>query len=302
MRETIQSPNGKAMITESGANVVINGFDIAGVSVTDHNGAAIRYEGGNLTLTDDYFHNNQEGILGAADPNGNISINHSEFAFNGDGSGSTHNIYIGAINSFTLTNSYIHDAIVGHEVKSRANNNTITGNRIFDNNGSASYSVDLPNGGNASINNNTIEQGPNTQNPFIIAYGEEGNINGGIANITNNTIVNDDPGGRALLSSSPVNFSSNQLWNLPNDTTNNFVLGSRPVLDTSSLIFIDPVIPPPPPPPPPVHGHNGHGHGHHVQATDFPNPMSAVTIDQAPSSHGGSNFELVSALVTFFHK
>ena len=60
-------------------------------------------------------------------------------------------IYISAaIASFSITNSYIHDAVVGHEVKSRAANNIITGNRIFDNNGSASYSIDMPNGGNAT--------------------------------------------------------------------------------------------------------------------------------------------------------
>ena len=35
-----------------------------------------------------------------------------------------------------ITNSYIHDAIVGHEIKIRAQTNTITDNRILDNAGS----------------------------------------------------------------------------------------------------------------------------------------------------------------------
>lgn len=133
-------PNGKAMITETG-NVAISGFDISGVSVSDSNGAAIRYEGGDLTLVDCFIHDNQEGLLGGADANGAITINHSEFAFNGDGSGSTHGIYVGHIASFTLTDSYIHDTSEGHEVKSRAENNIITNNRIFDNNSTASYSI-----------------------------------------------------------------------------------------------------------------------------------------------------------------
>jgi hypothetical protein len=89
MTETVSPPNGKAMIDVNGT-IAINGFDISGVSVPDHNGAAIRYEGGALSLTDDYFHNNQEGLLGAPDANGSITINHSEFSTNGDGSGSTH--------------------------------------------------------------------------------------------------------------------------------------------------------------------------------------------------------------------
>ena len=69
LTEDTSPPDGKAMITEgvAGINVAINGFDISGVTVPDGNGAAIRYEGGNLSLTDDYFHDNQEGLLGAAD-------------------------------------------------------------------------------------------------------------------------------------------------------------------------------------------------------------------------------------------
>ena len=181
LTEDAQPPNGKAMITEGqpGLTVAINGCAISGVTVPDNNGAAVRYEGGALSLSNDYFHSDQDGLLGAPDPNGSISIDHSEFAFNGDGSGSTHNIYIGAIADFSITNSYVHDANVGHEIKSRAANNTITNDRIFDNASTASYSIDLPNGGDATITNNVIEQGPNSQNPAIIAYGEEGHSNPG---------------------------------------------------------------------------------------------------------------------------
>jgi Hint domain/Right handed beta helix region len=249
MTEDQSPPDGKAMITEGqpGLNVAINGFDISGVSVPDSNGAAIRYEGGNLTLAQDYFHNNQEGLLGAADPNGSISIDDSEFASNGDGSGSTHNIYVGAINSFSITNSYIHDAVVGHEIKSRAANNTITGNRIFDNNGSASYSIDLPNGGNATIQNNVIEQGAHTQNPFIIAYGEEGvpPDYGTTVAITANTIVNDDPSGSGILDSAgaTLGFTNNSVFGLteaklstgPLDESGTTFLTTRPTLDTSPI-------------------------------------------------------------------
>jgi hypothetical protein len=248
MVETTQPPNGKAMITEGGAGitVTINGFDISGVTVPDGNGAAIRYEGGNLSLSNDYFHNNQEGLLGAPDPNGSITIDHSEFAFNGDGSGSTHNIYVGAINSLTITNSYIHDAVVGHEIKSRAADNTITGNRIFDNNGSASYSIDLPNGGNANISNNVIEQGANTQNPFIIAYGEEGASNPGTTvSIANNTIVNDDPNGAGILNptGTSLSFTDNSVFDLtpaqlssgPLAESGTTFMTTEPTLDTSPV-------------------------------------------------------------------
>ena len=174
---TVNAPDGKAIITEGyrGANLTINGFDISGAKVADGNGAAIRYEGGKLILNDVYIHNNQDGILTANAPTGSIAINNSEFAFNGTGDGRTHNIYVGDIGTLSINNSYIHDAKVGHEIKSRAENTTITNSRIFDNNSTASYSIDLPNGGNATIQNNVIEQGPNSENGFIIAYGEEPN-------------------------------------------------------------------------------------------------------------------------------
>ena len=259
---SVSPPNGKAAITVGapGIAVTIAGFAISGVTVPDNNGAAIRYEGGDLTLRDDWFYNNQEGVLGANDPSGNILMDHLEIAFNGDGSGHTHGVYVNQLASFTITNSYIHDTAVGHEIKSRAANNTITNNRIFDNNGSASYSIDLPNGGNASILNNVIQQGSNTQNPAIIAYGEEG-LAYASNNVTlsGNTIVNDNPGGYGILnptSVGPTNFIGNSVWDLANPLGGD-VLAIRPVLDLLPISFITT----PPPIPPPTKPGKGHGRG-----------------------------------------
>jgi hypothetical protein len=258
---TIDAPNGKAIITEGqpGITVNISGFDVSGAIVGDNNGAAIRYEGGTLNLSNVDLHNNQEGLLGAADSNGAISIDHSEIDHNGEGSGSTHNLYIGAIARFSLSNSYVHDAVVGHEIKSRAATTIIQNNRVFDNNSSASYSIDLPNGGNASISGNLIEQGANTQNPFIVAYGEEGTTGSGASvAITGNTIVNDDPSGRGILNTSgtPIALSGNRVFGLPASSfgADTVPLASRPSLDTSAMQFIYPGAAPPPPaadPPPP---------------------------------------------------
>jgi hypothetical protein len=244
-----QPPDGKAMITEQG-NVSISGFDISGVTVPDQNGAAVRYQGGSLTLDNVFFHDNQEGLLAASDATGSIAIDHSEFAFNGDGSGHTHGIYINGLDRFTLTNSYVHDTIVGHELKSRALNNVITGNRIFDNDSSSSYSIDLPNAGAATIAGNVIQQGSNTQNPAIIAYGEEGASNGaGTVSIRDNTICNDNPGGYLLLNPGgyPVGVTDNTVFGL---TSGGAILTDRPVLDLSPIAFLGSGATPPPPPPP----------------------------------------------------
>ncbi|HEY2617875.1 MAG TPA: Hint domain-containing protein [Acetobacteraceae bacterium] len=213
--------NRKAIIDEGGAGVVvtINGFDISGAAVSDGNGAAVRYEGGSLTLDNDYFHDNQDGMLAAADPNGTITINNSEFAFNGTGDGKTHNLYVNEIALLTITGSYFHDAVMGHEIKSRAEDTVITNSRIFDNLGTASYSIDLPNGGDATITNDVIEQGPNGQNPNIIAYGEEGSLLAGTSVlIADNTIVNGQvsASARVVFNQTPIplSFQNNQIWGL----------------------------------------------------------------------------------------
>ena len=164
--------NGKAFFVTN-TDVTFDHIEFSGAKVADHNGAGIRYQAGNLTITNSYFHDNEDGILGAANPSGKITIDHSEFARNGTATGLGHNIYINKIASLTITNSYIHDAIVGHEIKSRAAVTTIENNRIVDGTGNASYSIDLPNSGIAVIKNNLIQQGANSQNRTIISYGEE---------------------------------------------------------------------------------------------------------------------------------
>ena len=72
MVATVAPPNGKAIIDEggSGVNVTINGFDISGAAVADGNGAAIRYEGGNLTLNNDLFPQQSGWSAGSRRPGG----------------------------------------------------------------------------------------------------------------------------------------------------------------------------------------------------------------------------------------
>ena len=159
----------------------------------DENGAGIRQEGTDLTVRNCYFHDNENGILGGADAGCDILIEHCEFYNNGFGDGYTHNLYIGHINSLTFRYNYTHHADVGHELKSRAEHNYILYNRFGEEaTGTASRSIDIPNGGLAIIIGNVIEQGPNSQNSNIIGYGLEGmtNTSDTAVYIVNNTIVN----------------------------------------------------------------------------------------------------------------
>jgi hypothetical protein len=101
--------------------------------VADRNGAGIRsrIEGGNLTITNfTFLADNENGLLGASDLNGTITIKNTEF-INGTGW-----IYAQPVCRARLLldrqDSYFSDAVVGHEIASRALNTTVTGSRDLD--------------------------------------------------------------------------------------------------------------------------------------------------------------------------
>jgi Ca2+-binding RTX toxin-like protein len=241
---TISPPNGKAIIDEGGAGVAVtlNGLDLSGAVVADGNGAGVRYEGGTLTMNNDTVHGNQDGILANGDPTGSITINQSNFYGNGAGDGYTHNIYVGAIASLVVENSTITAAVVGHDIKSRAASTTIINNTISDGaSGSASYEIDLPNGGVGLISGNIIEKGANAQNPTAINFGEEGNLYANSSlTVTGNTILNDMTSHSTLLvgnhTAATAIISNNALfgWGAlslgPGTLTGNTILTTEPAL------------------------------------------------------------------------
>ena len=242
---TVPPPNGKAILVTN-TDVTLTNIAFSGAKVADGNGAGIRYQSGNLTINDCYFHDNQDGLLAAANPSGSITINDSEFARNGTGDGRTHNLYVNEVGTLTINGSYFHDAVVGHEIKSRALNTIIQNSRIFDMSGSASYSIDLPNGGNAIIKNNIIEQGANSQNPAIVHIGGESPIYASTkVQITNNIILNDLHSSSATVvnnqTTAPVNFFNNEVFGLiasqlvhgAASSSNTLLLTSKPPLYTN---------------------------------------------------------------------
>jgi hypothetical protein len=251
---TYEPPNGKAIL-DVGGNTTLENLTISGVTDDDGNGAGIRYENGNLVVQNCIIHDNQDGLLSSPNSTGTITINDSEFYNNGTSAGNAHNIYVGDIQQFTITNSYIHDANTGHEIKSRAENTTIENNRITDTNGTSSYSIDLPDGGNAIISGNTIEQGPNSGNPNIIAYGEEGGSNtlsgsphtGKSLTLSNNTILDDFTSHSPKLiwnaGGATITGSGNELYGIPSNDLGSGVpasavsyLSSEPALNTISPV------------------------------------------------------------------
>lgn len=240
--------NGKAILVTN-TDVTIDGLEFSGATVADQNGAGIRYQGGALTIRDSYFHDNQNGLLGAASATGSISIDNTEFWNNGSGDGYTHNLYVGDIARLTVTDSFFHSANVGHEIKSRARENTIVNNRIYDQaDGTGSYSIDLPNGGIGVIRGNVIEQGSLGQNPAIIHFGGEGTAYAGSSLvIDDNLVVNHMASGSARLllnqaSGVTASITGNDVYGLGSgqiasggaSVSGTTYLATDPVLDTSA--------------------------------------------------------------------
>ncbi len=184
---------GKGIWVLAGNNITVENIAFSGAAVPDQNGAGIRLDGIGLTVRHCYFHNNENGILTSNPYAGDILIEYSEFGHNGHGDGYSHNLYIGHVNKLTFRYNYSHHAIIGHNLKSRANENHILYNRIMDEEtGNSSRLIDLPNGGISIVMGNLLMQGNYAENNNLVGYGKEGLSNSGPHEIyfINNTLVN----------------------------------------------------------------------------------------------------------------
>ncbi|HEY0206774.1 MAG TPA: hypothetical protein VGC15_21800 [Acetobacteraceae bacterium] len=226
MLATVPPPNQKGILVEE-ADLHIEGFTFQGTHIPDdwgHNGAGIRVDNGNLSLVNCAFIGNQDGILTNGGQGISVSIDHSLFDGNGgndgNGAGNIHAIYVGSVASFKMTNSTSENTLVGHEVKSRAQVNTIENNTIISGvgTGTGSYAIDLPNGGTSVIRNNTIIKGPNAENQNIIHFGGEGiPYAGSSLLVEGNLFSNTRNGAVGVLNHTaiPVTITGNVLDGLP---------------------------------------------------------------------------------------
>lgn len=233
---------GKAIWVIAGDRTTVDAIEFSGATVPDNNGAGIRQEGTDLTVTRSWFHDNETGILTGADPDSDVVVRRSRFFRNGAGDGYSHNLYVGAVRSLTVTGSWFQDADTGHHVKSRAARNTIVANRISDGDATASYSIDLPNGGRSLVAGNVILQGPRSENPALVSYGAEGLTNRSRTLwVVNNTFVNRRTSGTfvALAEGSRAHLRNNLLVG-PGDLTSGAAADARANRRVGSGGFVAP--------------------------------------------------------------
>ena len=171
---------GKGILIIDANDVTVKDLTLQGAVVPDGNGSGIRAEGGGtLTVEGVRFVDNQDGILAAANPRAVLRVLGSRFVGNGscaNAGGCAHAIYAGPIGTLDVERSRFRDTREGHSIKSRAARTIVKDCTIADGpDGTSSYQIDVPNGGDVLIEGNRLEKGPKSQNRRnAIMIGEEG--------------------------------------------------------------------------------------------------------------------------------
>lgn len=169
--------NGKGVFVIPGNDVIIRGVTLSGARNADSNGAGIRAEGVNLTVERVRFLRNENGILHAGVPRGALTVRDSVFIGNGScEKACAHGIYAGPLELLRVERSRFVDTQQGHHVKSRAFRTEVLDCTIEDGpNGTASYLIDVPNGGAVLLRGNRLSKGPRSSNrSTAISIGAEG--------------------------------------------------------------------------------------------------------------------------------
>ena len=167
---------GKAIFVVTGANTTIRNLTLQRARVPDLNGAGIRMEAPGMVVDHVRFINNQDGIL-TASVGGSLTILDSEFDRNGICAPTcAHGIYVNKLDLVHVERSKFTNTKQGHHIKSRALRTEVLDSTISDGTeGTASYLIDVPNGGDVVVRGNTMQKGPMAENhSAAIVVGAEG--------------------------------------------------------------------------------------------------------------------------------
>jgi hypothetical protein len=150
--------NGKGVFVIPGNDVTVRGVTLTGASSAQANGAGIRAEGVNLTVERVRFLRNENGILHAGVDRGALIVRDSLFVGNGSCQQEcAHGIYTGPLELLRVEHSRFFDTREGHHVKSRAYRTELLDCSIEDGpSGTASYLIDVPNGGAVLLRGNRL--------------------------------------------------------------------------------------------------------------------------------------------------
>jgi hypothetical protein len=225
---TIRGVGGMARLEAAGANaegkgifvvrsdgIAVENVAFIGARVRDGNGAGIRLERGRLDIRDCLFEDNENGILTGNDATSELRVTSSTFLRNGSPDGRAHTVYVGLIASAEFSGCYMGQGRVGHLLKCRARRSSLRYCRLSTEDGTASYELEFPSGGQATVVGNLIQQGPASQNYTIVAFGQEGyRWPDNRLLLGFNTIVNDRPQGGVFITAAAGDATVESAFNL----------------------------------------------------------------------------------------
>ena len=193
---TDKSCQGKALFVTQGDHITIRNLTLTRARVPDGNGAGIRAEGQDLLVEGVRFINNQNGILSGVQ-GGAMTVRDSLFERNGTCEAAcAHGMYVNHLDFLKVERSRFVGTKQGHHIKSRARRTEVTDAVIEDGTeGTASYAIEVPNGGTLIVRGTSIQKGPKADNhSAAIVIGAEG-VTQRTEEITieDNTFHNDGP-------------------------------------------------------------------------------------------------------------
>lgn len=197
----------KAALVLTGDNVLVENIECRHIQVKDQNGACIRFEGKNLTIRNLYAHDSQSGVM-TSDNAGIVKIEYSTFERLGgkaQGEGYAHALYIKASELFFYQSKILSIKGEGSGIKSRSKKVVIESSLLASMDGVDSRLVDMANYGELIIKNSILQQGSNTSNSQLLAYGLETNIASEFEvnriELVDNIILFDNKNSNVLISS-----------------------------------------------------------------------------------------------------
>jgi len=195
--------SGVALFITVGNRITVRNLTLARATVPNENGAGIRARGADLTVEHVWFLDNQDGILGEPNAQSTVTIRDSLFRGNGFcGQACAHGIYINLVKLLRVERCRYIGQRMGHHIKSRAARTEILDSDIDDGpDGTASYLIDIPYGGDVLIRGNRMRKGPKSENASAaIMLGAEGVKNATTEQrIADNQFENAAPGPTAFV-------------------------------------------------------------------------------------------------------
>ncbi|MGV6801182.1 MAG: right-handed parallel beta-helix repeat-containing protein [bacterium] len=209
------------LIPLAGVSLNIRNITLMGAVSYDHNGAGIRHEGKNLTVTNCRFIKNEDGILATGTDDSTVTILSSTFIDNGYGDGFSHGIYMSSGRKMIVEDSHFYGTRIGHHIKSIASQSTeIIRSEFDDRDGQPSYVIEVSGGGDLIISHNNIIRTTSAEQQTLFSYDTSRRGRVSTISITDNHITNYKPNARLLRNpeNAPLTIRGNIIDNHDNGT------------------------------------------------------------------------------------